>query len=930
MSENYLKQTSPNFTFYPLFWLALCFIFGILSAEFLAIDWRVFLVLCLFSIIFTSVFHKEKYALIFLFSAFISAGGLYFNIENHFVAPNRIKTFYDEKQIISGDPIEIEGFLQGKPELSISGIFLELETERAIYKSAEMKVSGKVRLFAPIGDEEIAAEFNELDLRHGSRIRVVCNLKRENDFQNPGVISQKEILDQTEIDAIGIIKSPLLVEKLDNSSNFAPLTWIYEQRENLIEDIHKNFNVSTAGVLIASLLGNRNFLDKQTAEAFREGGTFHILVISGLHITFIGGLILLFVRFFTRKRLWQFLTASLILWSYAIAVGADVPVVRAAIMFSILLFALVVYRRGNLLNALGASVIILLVWRPNDLFSPSFQLTAVSVTAIIAMAFPLIEKLRSIGAWSPSVETPFPPNVPKWLKRFCETLYWREAIWEREISQHIWTAKLFKKPYFNRLEKRNLQKILSYLFEGVLISLIVQLWLLPLTIIYFHRVSFFGVFLNLWVGFILAFESFTAFFAVLMVQISNTAAFPFIKITEFINQVLLSVPQFLTENLWASMRLPHYSGALKSVYFFYFLPILFFAIALNRWKPFSLVSNLKFLQISGQEETTKFGDEVLKNRYFVFSSPRTFQTAALIFLVLFGLIVFHPFSAPAPDGKLHIDFLDVGQGDSALITFPDGETLLVDGGGKGNFNKIYLQNESEGESELFEPDRQNIGEMVVSAFLWEKGYDKVDYILATHADADHIQGLSDVARNFKVKAAMFGRTPLKNREFADLYEILQKRGIPVLTLSRGDVLTFGDARIETLYPEKDDLPEAISDNNHSVVLRVIFGKRTFLLTGDIEKEAERELLTVPGFLQSDVVKVAHHGSRTSSTQDFINATRAKLVVIPVGRTSPFGHPHKEVLERWTNSGAKIITTGERGTISISTDGNDLQLKTFLR
>ena len=160
-----------------------------------------------------------------------------------------------------------------------------------------------------------------------------------------------------------------MIENLGNEKTFAPLAWIYERRQELIVDFKNNFNASTAGILIASLLGNRYFLDKQTAEIFREGGTFHVLVISGLHITFIGGLTLLFVRFFTRKRLWQFLIAGGFLWAYSFAVGADVPVVRATMMFTILLFSQVIYRKGNLLNSLGACALVLLVWRPEDLFS---------------------------------------------------------------------------------------------------------------------------------------------------------------------------------------------------------------------------------------------------------------------------------------------------------------------------------------------------------------------------------------------------------------------------------------------------------------------------------------------------------------------------------------------------------------------------------
>jgi competence protein ComEC len=291
-------------------------------------------------------------------------------------------------------------------------------------------------------------------------------------------------------------------------------------------------------------------------------------------------------------------------------------------------------------------------------------------------------------------------------------------------------------------------------------------------------------------------------------------------------------------------------------------------------------------------------------------------------------MIFHPFGSPKIDGRLHVDFLDVGQGDAALITFPNGETLLVDGGGKANFNQTNLGTKEE--PEFFEPDTRSVGEAVVSEFLWARGYSQIDYVLATHADADHIQGLSDAAVNFSARAAIFGRTPAKDTEFTALHAVLQKRGIESVRLSRGDVLTFGDVKIEILYPPRDDSPEAASDNNHSLVLRVIYGQRKFLLTGDIEKETERELLNASEFLQADLVKVAHHGSRTSSIQEFIDASKAKVAVISVGKTSPYGHPHLEVVERWKNSGAKVLTTGENGTISVSTDGQDLQLKVYNR
>ncbi|HLM61168.1 MAG TPA: MBL fold metallo-hydrolase, partial [Pyrinomonadaceae bacterium] len=189
-------------------------------------------------------------------------------------------------------------------------------------------------------------------------------------------------------------------------------------------------------------------------------------------------------------------------------------------------------------------------------------------------------------------------------------------------------------------------------------------------------------------------------------------------------------------------------------------------------------------------------------------------------------------------------------------------------------------------------------------------------------------GLSAAAENFRVRAAIFGRISVKNAEFAKLYTILQKHEIETTVISRGDILTFDNVKIEVLSPPREDKAVTVSDNNYSLVLRIIYAERTFLLTGDIEKEIERELLNAPELLQTDVIKVAHHGSRTSSIQEFVNASKAKLAVISVGRESPYRHPHAEVVERWKNSGAKILTTGDNGTISVSTDGRDLQLKTF--
>ncbi len=885
----------PNFNRYPMLWLAAAFATGILATKLIDINVDILFATSTVFAIASIIIRRYSFAAILMLAAFATAGSALATIETTSISPDRLRVLYDNGTIRSGDAVEIEGVLTGRPEPSIDGVFLNLRSEKITYRSREMKASGNVRLFLPTTATE-----SHVDLKYGSRISAACKLKREDEFLNPGVMQKREILDRLGVDATGSVKSQLLVEKLADESVLIPLAWVYDQRARLIDDFKNNLSQPIAGIMIASLLGDKYFLDKDTADLFRDGGTFHILVISGLHITFIGGLLFLFLRRVTRNRWFQFIVTTFILWAYTLAVGADVPVVRAAIMFTVVSFSYVIYRQGSLLNSLGVCGLILLVWRPSDLFNPSFQLTFVSVAAIVAFAYPLLNKLRSIGSWMPSSNTPFPPNVPDWLKRSCEILYWNSEEWKVESKRQIWAANLFKSPFMAKRVIGVFQTFVRYIFESVLVSLIVQIWMLPLLVVYFHRISVASVLLNLWVGFFIALESFAAVIGALMGHLSILLAAPFFTIAEVFNWLTLFIPRLFSENGLASFRLPAYSGDGRAVYVLYFLPVLFLAFAVNRWKPFDLIQG----QWLPQKATL----------YPVF--------AALV--VLTGIIALHPFSSPRPDGRLHIDFLDVGQGDSALVTFPDGKTLLIDAGGRFK----YRTNGDE-DAESFEPDVRAIGEAVVSEFLWYRGYSRIDHILATHADVDHIQGLTDVAKNFSIGSAVFSRMPMNDPDFAALVEVLRQGGIPIEVSARGDRLKFGDVTVEVIYPIATNDPNAISDNDHSVVLRFVYGSRTFLLTGDIERQAEFTLLNNGGTLAADVVKVPHHGSRTSSTQEFTDATKANYAVISVGRNSPFGHPHPEVVDRWKASGATVMTTGERGMISVSTDGRDLKLTSFI-
>jgi competence protein ComEC len=166
-------------------------------------------------------------------------------------------------------------------------------------------------------------------------------------------------------------------------------------------------------------------------------------------------------------------------------------------------------------------------------------------------------------------------------------------------------------------------------------------------------------------------------------------------------------------------------------------------------------------------------------------------------------------------------------------------------------------------------------------------------------------------------------------EFIRFAEIAKRMNIPVHIMTKGAVLDFGHVRAEVLAPEASEDPNAPSANNDSLVLRLTDGERVFLLTGDMERESESQVLDSGEPLDCDVVKVAHHGSNTSSTPEFVAATHARFAVISVGLRSPFGHPVPAIVDRWKASGAQTLTTGENGTISFTTDGKDLRLSTYV-
>jgi competence protein ComEC len=259
-----------------------------------------------------------------------------------------------------------------------------------------------------------------------------------------------------------------------------------------------------------------------------------------------------------------------------------------------------------------------------------------------------------------------------------------------------------------------------------------------------------------------------------------------------------------------------------------------------------------------------------------------------------------------PDGRLHVAFLDVGQGDAILITTQSGQQILLDGGPSP--------------AEL----TSALGETMP---FWDRS---IDLVMLTHPDADHITGLVEVLQNYDVGGWMDSGMPTESPVYRECWNLLGQKQIPYHSVRAGFEIALGDGGvIEVLHPpHKGESTRDAQDNENSVVARLVLGNASFLLTGDIEAEEEKAILDLGYALDADVLKVAHHGSGGSSTEEFLSAVAPSLAIISVGRDNRFGHPSPDVMQRLDELGhTSVHRTDQQGTIEIVTDGLTMQMHT---
>lgn len=257
---------------------------------------------------------------------------------------------------------------------------------------------------------------------------------------------------------------------------------------------------------------------------------------------------------------------------------------------------------------------------------------------------------------------------------------------------------------------------------------------------------------------------------------------------------------------------------------------------------------------------------------------------------------------PVGDGRLEVSFLDVGQGDAIVLRSPSGRHAVVDTG--GSFDA-----------------RSDVGESVVAPFLWRRGVKEIDLLVLTHAHPDHVGGAPRLLRSFRVAEVWEGPAPRRDRGYAELDRALRDAGVGRRTVMRGVTMEWDGVRLEVLGPVLPLRAPSVTRNDDSVVLRVTFGAFALLLTGDVEAAGEAAL--DPGPVA--VLKVAHHGSRTSSSLALLSSARPALAIISAGPRNPFGHPSAEALGRLRSAGVRIFRTDQDGAVALVTDGRSLRV-----
>jgi competence protein ComEC len=783
------------------------------SAQFLAVALSAVIVLFVACIVLVSRSHLWTATSLSL-ATWLALGICGASIANQPKPKNYILNLIDRGEIDLHAPLRWHGILRKEPATLPWGTAYDVELTGVDFEERTVPVQGGLRATYSPHSEESAA----INVHAGDGITIVTQARLPQMFRDEGAFDRRAYLRRQGVDLTATLRSAALLEKV-STAKVSPSRELARIRHELREALSNLFPSAPdeAGVLRAMLLGDRSFLEHSESLNFQKTGVFHVLVVAGLHVGAFAAFLFWLARKLRLSRLWTSFTVILCVLAYVAVVEQRPPVLRAALMTIVVVVALSFFRRVELLNSVAIAAVILLVSSPALIADSSFQLSFLSMFCIAGLAAPWIEKsielyARGMRGWRDVTrDVSHPPTVAQFRIDLRSVAAWIEARLPAAIaSRSTGTAA------------RGLSLSLR-VAEMLVLTLVLQIGMLPLLARDFHRVTLSGPLANLVAVPLTGILVPLGFATLILDQMFHRAAMilaaPLCRLTALL---LHTVAWIANAPRW-SYRIP--SPPLWLMLFF-FASALIVAFTLRC----EFRSSLRCKRIS-----------------FVFA------------LAAAASIATFPFSPRWQHGSLELTVLDVGQGDSLFLVSPAGHTILVDAG--GSFTDPYHRNESRG------PDP---GEDAVSPYLWSRGFKQIEIVALTHAHQDHIAGLTAIFENFPVKTLWIGRE-VASRQQEQLEALAASKGTRIVHELRGNHFDWDGAQIEFLWPQI--VPQEVASsakNDDSLVFRVTFGQRSFLLAGDAEKAAEQSILAESDALtlRSDVLKVGHHGSTIPQRRTF--------------------------------------------------------------
>lgn len=627
-----------------------------------------------------------------------------------------------------------------------------------------------------------------------------------------------------------------------------------------------------AATFSAILLGEKSELSQDIKNLYSISGISHILAISGLHISCIG----MFVYSLLRKRFRFVLSASVamvIVIGFGIMSGLGIATMRAMAMFGLRLLGEVLGRTYDSLTAISTAGIVVLMQNPFAIFNSGFQMSFGAIIAII-IVWPMV----------------------------CNILQFSPRAIIEMIDENNITKRQRWKKWFSNVRHR--------LLNSLLFCITINIVLNPIIAYNYFQLPTYSFLLNIVVVPLMS-----------VVIVSGMAGIAGSYLSVFLGRLFIlpgcAVLELYTKLCVLVNKLPFANvivGKPKvGIIVIYYLVLAVFLYVANR------IRNVKLKEEKRREKEIGTSGRVIervsvikarkrkRNRKFIIATIIVFSLLNLMIYTHFFILHYSLFITE----KLQVTFLDVGQGDGIFIRTNNGVSIMVDGGSTSV---------------------EGVGQYRIIPFLKAHCVRKIDYAIVTHADVDHISGLMEMIEEsdnngIRIKNLVMPDIRLKDENYITLIESAKQHDVNVLYIRSENRFKLGDVEINCLYPSPDTTAE--DRNDYSTVLSVRYGDFSMLLTGDISTEPEGEIKSM---LESHytVLKVAHHGSKYSTSSEFLQWIKPDYSVISVGENNLYGHPNDETLERLNENGSKVVRTDESGGIIVSTDGKSMEIEKTIK